>query len=70
MIDLRQVSFCDSSGLRALIGACEEIAVAGGALGVIPPTACGAASVFAHSGAQELLPVHPTIAAALAALPG
>jgi len=68
LIDLGAVEFCDSSGLRALIGASEEVAASAGVLAVIPPRASGPAQVFAVSGAEELLPLHATIGAALAAL--
>src|SRR5918998_1013135 len=37
LVDLGALDFCDSTGLRALIGAATEIRVAGGRLGVSCP---------------------------------
>jgi anti-sigma B factor antagonist len=68
LIDLTQLRFCDSTGLRALAGAVGEIAAGAGRVVVIPPTDGAVARVFTLAGAGESLPLRPTVADGLAAL--
>ena len=68
VIDLTGVDFCDSTGLRALMGASTELRHAGGrlALAVLPNG--GVARLFDISGIRESLPTHDTQEEALASL--
>jgi anti-sigma B factor antagonist len=70
LIDLTRLEFCDASGLRALIGAAEEVRASAGRLVVVPPLAGAAARLFALMGADELLPLRSSVADGLAALGG
>jgi anti-sigma B factor antagonist len=67
LVDLAGVEFCDSTGLRALIGAAAELRAAGGRLAVSAPD--GAVSrLIDITGAGEWLDIHPDPAAGLVAL--
>ena len=68
LVDLTTAQFCDSAGLRALIGSQRELAAHGGrmAIAVLADSAVG--RMFALAGAHELLEIHEDRAAALAAL--
>jgi anti-sigma B factor antagonist len=68
LLDLTNLEFCDSSGLRALIGAAEEVRASAGRLVVVPPADGAVARRFALTGADELLPLTPTTADGLTAL--
>ena len=68
VVDLTRLQFCDSSGLRALIGAAEELLAGGGRVVIVPPVDDAAAQRFALAGAGELLPLRSSAAEALAAL--
>jgi anti-sigma B factor antagonist len=68
LIDLDGLEFCDSSGLRALIGAAGEVRAAGGRLAVSVGHAHGVQRVITVTGAGEYLDIHPDAEAALAAL--
>src|SRR3954468_18339636 len=57
IVDLSRVSFCDSTGLRALIGASREVAIAGGRLVVIVPEDGPVRRLLELTGAQEFLAV-------------
>ena len=57
IVDLSRVGFCDSTGLRALIDAAREVAVAGGRLVAIVPEDAPVRRVIALTGAQEFLGV-------------
>jgi anti-sigma B factor antagonist len=70
LIDLTRLEFCDSSGLRALIRAAEEVRASAGRLVVVPPVAGAVARLVALTGADELLPLRPSVADGLAALGG
>jgi anti-anti-sigma factor len=65
-IDLTGVDFCDSTGLRALLGASNELRVSGGRLAVacLPDGPVG--RLFDIVGARETLRVFDTPAQALA----
>jgi anti-sigma B factor antagonist len=68
LIDPTRLRFCDSSGLRALIGATAEILASAGRVAVVPPADGPVARMFAVTGATELLPLRATATEALAAL--
>jgi anti-anti-sigma factor len=68
VVDLTRLQFCDSSGLRALTGAAEEMLAGGGRAVIVPPVDDAAAQRFARVGAGELLPLRSSAAEALAAL--
>jgi len=68
MIDLTTAEFCDSSGLRALIGCRQEVAGAGGRMVVAAHEESAVGRMFALAGAHEVLPVYEDTKSALAAL--
>jgi len=68
LVDLTTAEFCDSAGLRALIGSHRELAVQGGRMAVAAPADGTVGRLFALAGAQELLDLHEDAGAALAAL--
>ena len=57
IVDLSRVGFCDSTGLRALVNAAREVAIAGGRLVVIVPEEGPVRQVIRLTGAQEFLDV-------------
>jgi anti-anti-sigma factor len=67
VVDLSELEFCDSTGLRALIGAATEIRAAGGRL-VLSVGEGNVARLLAITGAAEWLEIHPDLDTALAAL--
>lgn len=67
VVDLSELEFCDSTGLRALIGAAAEIRAAGGRL-VVSVGEGNVARLLAITGAAEWLEIHPDLETALAAL--
>jgi anti-sigma B factor antagonist len=68
LLDLTQLRFCDSSGLRALIRAAEEVFASAGRVAVVPPADGPVVRVFALTGAHEFLPVQPSVAEGVASL--
>jgi anti-sigma B factor antagonist len=68
LVDLTTADFCDSTGLRALIGCRREIVAGGGRMvvAVLEDSAIG--RTFSLAGAHELLPVYDHVEAALSAL--
>ena len=68
VVDLTGVDFCDSTGLRALIGASTELRHAGGKLAVAVLPDGGVARLFDVTGLRESLPTHDTQGDALASL--
>jgi len=68
LVDLTTTGFCDSAGLRALIGAHQEMAAHGGRMAVAAREDSAVGRLFALAGAHELLEVHADAAPALAAL--
>jgi anti-sigma B factor antagonist len=54
-VDLTRVGFCDSTGLRALIGAAREVTVNGGRLVVIVSEDGPVRRMIAMAGAEEFL---------------
>src|SRR3954447_7030418 len=67
LVDLDGLDFCDSTGLRALIGAAGEVRAAGGRLAMAVGHAREVARVLGITGATEYLEIHPDADAALAA---
>jgi len=57
IVDLCRVGFCDSTGLRALIDASREVAVAGGRLVAIVPEDGPVRRLLELTGAREFLAV-------------
>jgi anti-anti-sigma factor len=69
LLDLSGLEFCDSTGLRALILAAQEIAASAGRFGAVVPPGNGAvARMFTVCGAAEFLRVFPSCRDGLAAL--
>jgi anti-sigma B factor antagonist len=68
VVDLTGVDFCDSTGLRALMGASTELRHAGGRLAVALLPAGAVARLFDVAGIRESLPTFDTQAEALASL--
>ena len=65
VIDLTGVDFCDSTGLRALIGASRELRVSGGRLAIACLPGGAVARLFDVVGARESLRVFDTQADAM-----
>jgi anti-sigma B factor antagonist len=68
LLDLTTADFCDSTGLRALIGCRQEVVAHGGRMAVAVQADSAVGRMFALAGAHELLPVYEGADAALAAL--
>jgi len=65
LIDLSELSFCDSTGLRALVGAVREIEINGGKAALVVPPEGAMDRVLQLSGLGEFLHVMPTVEIAL-----
>jgi anti-sigma B factor antagonist len=57
LLDLSELSFCDSTGLRALLGVVREAQVHDVPLRVVGPRAAAPARTFEIAGALEFLPL-------------
>jgi anti-sigma B factor antagonist len=68
LLDLTPLEFCDSSGLRAVIGAVEEVVASGGCVAVVPPEDGAVARLFALAGASEFMPPYASTDEGLSAL--
>ncbi len=68
LVDLTTAGFCDSTGLRALIGSHQEMAANRGRMAIAAHADSAVGRLFALAGAHELLEVHEDPEAALAAL--
>ena len=68
VLDLTRLEFCDSSGLRALIGAAVEVRATAGRVVIVPPVAGAVARVFALAGVEEILPLRSSVTDGLGAL--
>ncbi|MEA2134983.1 MAG: anti-sigma factor antagonist [Solirubrobacteraceae bacterium] len=68
LIDLTTAEFCDSVGLRALIGSWHEIRAQGGRMAVAALEDSAVGRLFSLAGAHELLEIHEGRDAALEAL--
>jgi anti-sigma B factor antagonist len=65
VVDLSRVDFLDSTGLSVLVKALKRVREAEGRLDVVV-AADRVAKVFRITGLDSLIPLHPTLAAALA----
>src|SRR3954451_7233648 len=68
VVDLTTAEFCDSAGLRALIGSNREMTAFGGRMAVAAQEESAVGRLFGLAGARELLNVHEDAGAAVAAL--
>jgi len=68
LIDMTTAVFCDSTGLRALIGCRQEIVAGGGRMAVAARVDSAVGRMFSIAGAHEMLAVHEDYEPALAAL--
>jgi anti-sigma B factor antagonist len=68
LVDLTQMQFCDSTGLRALHGAAQEAHIVRARLLMLRPEHPGAAQAFRLAGASEFLPLAEDLDRALAYL--
>ena len=68
LVDLTQMSFCDSTGLRAIHGAAQEARIRCARLVLLAPQHDGAAKAFRLAGAGEFLPLAPDLESALSHL--
>jgi anti-sigma B factor antagonist len=68
VVDLTGVDFCDSTGLRALIGASTEIRVDGGRLAIACLPDSAVSRLFDMAGARESLRVFDSQREALASV--
>jgi anti-sigma B factor antagonist len=68
LVDLTTAEFCDSVGLRALIGSRHEIRADGGRMAIAALGGSAVGRLFAVAAAHELLEVHESRDAALEAL--
>ena len=65
VVDLSRVDFLDSTGLSVLVKALKRVREAEGRL-VVVVTADRVAKVFRLTGLDQLIPLHPSVAEALA----
>lgn len=68
VIDLTATEFCDSTGLRALVGCRHEVVAHGGRMALAVLEESAVARMFSLAGAHELMPVYDGLEPALAAL--
>jgi anti-anti-sigma factor len=68
VIDLTAAEFCDSTGLRALVGCRHEVVAGGGRMALAVLEESAVARMFALAGAYELMPVYDGLEPALVAL--
>jgi anti-sigma B factor antagonist len=68
VVDVGGLAFCDSTGLRALMGAAAEIRVDGRRFAIVCPDDGPVARLLDVTGMRERLPVYPVRGDALAAL--
>src|SRR5215207_4823698 len=68
LIDMTTADFCDSTGLRALIGCRQEIVAGGGRMAVAARVDSAVGRMFSIAGAYEMLAVYEDYEPALAAL--
>jgi anti-anti-sigma factor len=68
LIDLTTADFCDSTGLRALVGCRQEIVAHGGRMAVAVRDESAVGRTFTLAGAHEMLPVYDGVEPALAVL--
>ena len=66
IIDMNATTFCDSAGVRAIITASQQAAIAGTQVRLV---ATAVLRIFTITGADQLIPTYPTLEAALAEAP-
>ncbi|HEY8481148.1 MAG TPA: STAS domain-containing protein [Spirillospora sp.] len=68
VIDMREVTFCDSTGLNAIVAANRRAGERGSALALValPPRV---QRVFRITGIDKFIPIHDTLREAIASLP-
>jgi anti-anti-sigma factor len=64
IVDMSGTTFCDSAGVRAIIAAYQQAAAAGTQLRLV---ATAVLRILTLVGADQLIPIYPTLEAALAA---
>jgi anti-sigma B factor antagonist len=70
LVDLTKLEFCDSTGLRALLGAAAEVRLHGGRFGLVCPRTGDVARLLQIVGVGEWLAVHTDMQSGVAALAG
>ena len=65
-VDLNGVTFIDSTGLGVLVACLKRVRERDGALTLIAPDTSPLIRLLSLTGLQEILPTHPTLAAAIA----
>jgi anti-sigma B factor antagonist len=68
LVDLTDVDFCDSTGLRALLGAASEVRAHGGHFAIVCPPRGDVARLLEIVGASEWMVIHSDPESGLAAL--
>ena len=68
LVDLTAVDFCDSTGLRALLGAASEVRAHGGRFAIVCPPSGDVARLLEIVGAGEWLGIHADPESGMAAL--
>ncbi len=68
LVDLSAVDFCDSTGLRALLGAASEVRAHGGRFAVVCPPSGDVARLLEIVGAGEWMGIHADPARGMASL--
>jgi anti-sigma B factor antagonist len=68
LVDLTDVDFCDSTGLRALLGAASEVRAHGGRFAIVCTPEGGVARLLDVVGAAEWMAVHDDSESGVAAL--
>ena len=66
IIDMSRTTFCDSAGIRAIITARQHAAATGTRLALV---AAPVLRMLTLTGVDQLVPIYPTLAAALAGAP-
>jgi anti-sigma B factor antagonist len=68
LVDLTEVEFCDSTGLRALLGAASEVRAHGGRFAIVCAPTGGVARLLDVVGASEWMAIHSDAKSGLLAL--
>jgi anti-sigma B factor antagonist len=68
LVDLTAVDFCDSTGLRALLGAASEVRAHGGRFAIVCPPRGDVARLLEIVGAGEWMAIHSDPESGMAAL--
>jgi anti-sigma B factor antagonist len=66
IIDMSRATFCDSAGVRAIIAAYQQAAATGTQLRLV---ATAVLRIFTLVGIDKLIPIYPTLEAAMAGAP-